>query len=71
VDVARILLEAGSDVETPDNYGQSPLFMACWKGNDLTNIHCVLKLVTAQLAIWYPAIWYHFQMFISYNMAVC
>ena len=32
VEVARILLEAGSDVETPDNYGQSPLFMACWKG---------------------------------------
>ena len=34
VEVAKILLEAGSDVETPDNYGQSPLFMACWKGND-------------------------------------
>ena len=33
VEVAKILLEAGSDVETPDNYGQSPLFMACWKGD--------------------------------------
>ena len=30
--VARMLLEAGADVETPDNYGQSPFFMACWKG---------------------------------------
>jgi ankyrin repeat protein len=26
------LLENGADVELPDNYGQSPLFMACWKG---------------------------------------
>ncbi len=31
--VARLLLEAGADVETPDNYGQSPFFMACWKGH--------------------------------------
>ena len=30
--VARLLLEAGADVETPDNYGQTPFFMACWKG---------------------------------------
>ena len=22
-----------AQVETPDNYGQSPLFMACWKGH--------------------------------------
>ena len=27
-----LLLENGADVELPDNYGQSPLFMACWKG---------------------------------------
>ena len=27
-----MLLEAGADVETPDNYGQTPFFMACWKG---------------------------------------
>ncbi len=33
VGVARLLLEAGADVETPDNYGQSPFFMACWKGH--------------------------------------
>ena len=33
VAVARQLLEAGADVETPDNYGQSPFFMACWKGH--------------------------------------
>lgn len=33
VSVARLLLEAGADVETPDNYGQSPFFMACWKGH--------------------------------------
>ena len=39
VEVAKILLEAGSDVETPDNYGQSPLFMACWKGTEKLNIH--------------------------------
>jgi len=32
VGVARLLLEAGADVETPDNYGQTPFFMACWKG---------------------------------------
>jgi ankyrin repeat protein len=32
VSVAEILLSHGADVETPDNYGQSPLFMACWKG---------------------------------------
>ena len=31
--VARQLLEAGADVEIPDNYGQSPFFMACWKGH--------------------------------------
>ena len=31
--VARMLLEAGADVETPDNYGQTPFFMACWKGH--------------------------------------
>ena len=31
--VAKLLLEAGADVETPDNYGQSPFFMACWKGH--------------------------------------
>ena len=30
--VAKMLLEAGADVETPDNYGQTPFFMACWKG---------------------------------------
>ena len=29
---AEILLNHGADVELPDNYGQSPLFMACWKG---------------------------------------
>lgn len=32
----------GADVELPDNYGQSPLFMACWKGRSssiFTNIH--------------------------------
>ena len=33
VGVAKLLLEAGADVETPDNYGQSPFFMACWKGH--------------------------------------
>ena len=32
IGVARLLLGAGADVETPDNYGQSPFFMACWKG---------------------------------------
>ena len=31
--VAELLLEMGADVETPDNYGQSPFFMACWKGH--------------------------------------
>ncbi len=31
--MAKLLLEAGADVETPDNYGQSPFFMACWKGH--------------------------------------
>ena len=30
--VAEQLLAHGADVELPDNYGQSPLFMACWKG---------------------------------------
>lgn len=30
--VVSLLLENGADVELPDNYGQSPLFMACWKG---------------------------------------
>ena len=30
--VAEQLLLHGADVELPDNYGQSPLFMACWKG---------------------------------------
>ena len=30
--MADILLNHGADVELPDNYGQSPLFMACWKG---------------------------------------
>ena len=33
VAVAELLLEMGADVETPDNYGQSPFFMACWKGH--------------------------------------
>lgn len=33
VGVAEFLLEVGADVETPDNYGQSPFFMACWKGH--------------------------------------
>lgn len=32
VAVAEQLLLHGADVELPDNYGQSPLFMACWKG---------------------------------------
>ena len=32
VKVVCLLLESGADVELPDNYGQSPLFMACWKG---------------------------------------
>lgn len=32
VSVAEQLLVHGADVELPDNYGQSPLFMACWKG---------------------------------------
>ena len=31
--MAELLLEMGADVETPDNYGQSPFFMACWKGH--------------------------------------
>ena len=31
--VTKLLLENGADVEMPDNYGQSPLFMACWKGH--------------------------------------
>ena len=31
--VARMLLEGGAEVETPDNYGQTPFFMACWKGH--------------------------------------
>ena len=30
--MAEQLLVHGADVELPDNYGQSPLFMACWKG---------------------------------------
>lgn len=30
--VVSLLLENSADVELPDNYGQSPLFMACWKG---------------------------------------
>ena len=34
-DVAEILLNHNADVELPDNYGQSPLFMACWKGGSL------------------------------------
>ena len=38
--MAKILLESGSDVETPDNYGQSPLFMACWKGNEFHITTC-------------------------------
>lgn len=33
-DVAEILLNHNADVELPDNYGQSPLFMACWKGRN-------------------------------------
>lgn len=33
VTVAKLLLDHNTDVELPDNYGQSPLFMACWKGN--------------------------------------
>ena len=33
ISVAKMLLEAGADVETPDNYGQTPFFMACWKGH--------------------------------------
>lgn len=32
VAVATLLLDHNTDVELPDNYGQSPLFMACWKG---------------------------------------
>ena len=32
VAVAEKLILHGADVELPDNYGQSPLFMACWKG---------------------------------------
>ena len=39
VGVARLLLEAGADVETPDNYGQTPFFMACWKGQLLSSPH--------------------------------
>ena len=31
--VVSYLLQNGADVELPDNYGQSPLFMACWKGS--------------------------------------
>ena len=31
-EVSEILLNHNADVELPDNYGQSPLFMACWKG---------------------------------------
>lgn len=33
--VAELLLQYNADVELPDNYGQSPLFMACWKGLSL------------------------------------
>ena len=32
-EVAENLLNHNADVELPDNYGQSPLFMACWKGD--------------------------------------
>lgn len=40
VAVARMLLEAGADVETPDNYGQTPFFMACWKGLSMPSAVC-------------------------------
>jgi len=29
--VTKLLLENGADVEMPDNYGQSPLFMAWYE----------------------------------------
>ena len=38
VSVAEQLLVHGADVELPDNYGQSPLFMACWKGRRSSSI---------------------------------
>ena len=39
--VAEQLLLHGADVELPDNYGQSPLFMACWKGLTIITIDIV------------------------------
>lgn len=30
--VVELLIEHDADIEAPDNYGQNPLFMACWKG---------------------------------------
>ena len=41
VSVAEQLLAHGADVELPDNYGQSPLFMACWKGTSSCKLHYV------------------------------
>ena len=41
--VARMLLEAGADVETPDNYGQSPFFMACWKGETIGKLVAIVE----------------------------
>ena len=43
--VAEQLLAHGADVELPDNYGQSPLFMACWKGTSLVGMKMSLNPV--------------------------
>ena len=40
-----LLLENGADVELPDNYGQSPLFMACWKGGLIVGSRACTGLV--------------------------
>ena len=44
-----LLLENSADVELPDNYGQSPLFMACWKGE--------LMLYSVQFSFLPTTIW--------------
>lgn len=49
VDIIELLLDYGSSVMAPDNYGSTPLHLACQKGHQRATVsycHFTIQLVT-------------------------